>query len=78
MDSARLFRSSCVALTATVMSFAIRGDIMGDFETVFSLTATEVGWIAGAAFWGFGVFALIYLSDRATGGYRVERLTRAN
>jgi len=26
----------------------------------------------------FGVFALIYLSDRATGGYRVERLTRAN
>ena len=40
------------------MSFAIRGDIMGDFETVFSLTATEVGWIAGAAFWGFGVSIL--------------------
>ena len=84
MDAARLFRSSCVALIATAMSFAIRGDIMGDFETVFSLTATEVGWIAGAAFWGFGVsilfgvFALIYLSDRATGGYRVERLIRAN
>ena len=58
MDSARLFRSSCVALIATAMSFAIRGDIMGDFETVFSLTATEVGWIAGAAFWGFGVSIL--------------------
>ena len=58
MDSARLFRSSCVALIATAMSFAIRSDIMGDFETVFSLTATEVGWIAGAAFWGFGVSIL--------------------
>ena len=58
MDSARLFRSSCVALIATAMSFAIRGDIMGDFETVFSLTATEVGWIAGAAFWGFGASIL--------------------
>jgi len=45
-------------LVATAMSFAIRGDIMGDFETVFSLTATEVGWIAGAAFWGFGVSIL--------------------
>ena len=45
-------------MIATAMSFAIRGDIMGDFETVFSLTATEVGWIAGAAFWGFGVSIL--------------------
>ena len=41
MDSARLFRSSCVALIATAMSVAIRGDIMGDVETVFSLTATH-------------------------------------
>lgn len=89
MDSARLFRSSCVALIATAMSFAIRGDIMGDFETVFSLTATEVGWIAGAAFWGFGVSILFggplcdllgmrTLARLAAGGYRVERLTRAN
>ena len=58
MNSARLFRASCVALIATAMSFAIRGDIMGDFETVFGLTATEVGWIAGAAFWGFGISIL--------------------
>ena len=40
------------------MSFAIRGDIMGDFERVFALTKTEVGWIAGAAFWGFGLSIL--------------------
>ena len=53
-----LFRASCVALIATAMSFAIRGDIMGDFETVFSLSKVEVGWIAGAAFWGFGISIL--------------------
>ena len=40
------------------MSFAIRGDIMGDFESVFSLSKVEVGWIAGAAFWGFGASIL--------------------
>ena len=58
MTAARLFRASCVALVATAMSFAIRGDIMGDFERVFGLTATEVGWISGAAFWGFGLSIL--------------------
>ncbi len=78
MDSARLFRSNCVALIVTAMSFATQGDIMGDFEMVFSLTTTEVRWIAGAAFRGFGVFDLIYLRDQAKGGYRVERLTPAN
>jgi MFS family permease len=58
MNPARLFQASCVALVATAMSFAIRGDIMGDFERVFGLTATEVGWISGAAFWGFGLSIL--------------------
>lgn len=55
MNERRLFQASCVALIATAMSFAIRGDIMGDLETVFSLSKTELGWIAGAAFWGFGL-----------------------
>ncbi len=53
-----LFRASCIALIATAMSFAIRGDIMGDFEHVFSLNKTQVGWISGAAFWGFGLSIL--------------------
>ena len=55
----RLFLASCIALIVTAMSFAIRGDIMGDFETVFDLTKTNVGWIAGAAFWGFGLSIFI-------------------
>ena len=55
----RLFNASCVALVATAMSFAIRGDIMGDFERLFALNKTDVGWIAGAAFWGFGLSILL-------------------
>lgn len=55
MNERRLFLASCVALIATAMSFAIRGDIMGDLEVIFGLSKTEVGWIAGAAFWGFGL-----------------------
>ena len=31
-QSRRLFTASCVALVATAMTFAIRGDIMSDFE----------------------------------------------
>src|SRR5262245_33484149 len=55
----RLFIASCTALVATAMSFAIRGDIMGDFERLFVLSKTDVGWIAGAAFWGFGFSILV-------------------
>src|SRR5436190_18816053 len=55
----RLFVASSIALVATAMSFAIRGDIMGDFERLFALTKTDVGWIAGAAFWGFGLSILL-------------------
>ena len=59
MNKQRLFTASCLALIATAMSFAIRGDIMGDFERIFALSKTDVGWIAGAAFWGFGLSIFI-------------------
>jgi MFS family permease len=58
MNPSRLFTASCIALIATAMSFAIRGDIMGDFERVFALDKVQVGWIGGAAFWGFGLSIL--------------------
>jgi len=41
------------------MSFAIRGDIMGNFQVTLGLTKTELGWISGAAFWGFG-FSILF------------------
>lgn len=59
MKPEKLFIASCIALVATAMSFAIRGDIMGDFERLFALNKTDVGSIAGAAFWGFGFSILI-------------------
>jgi len=59
MNQRSLFIASCVALVATAMTFAIRGDIMSDFERDFGLTKTDVGWIAGAAFWGFGLSILL-------------------
>ncbi|MFG0259227.1 MAG: MFS transporter [Phycisphaerales bacterium JB041] len=52
-NRSRLFAASCIALIVTAMSFAIRGDIMGDLETLFELSKEQMGWIAGTAFWGF-------------------------
>jgi fucose permease len=58
MHKQRLFTASCIALIATAMSFAIRGDIMGQVQTELQLTDVQVGWILGAAFWGFGLSIL--------------------
>jgi MFS family permease len=57
-DPARLFRASFLALVTTAMTFAIRGDIMGDLEEAFALSKVQLGWISGAAFWGFGLAIL--------------------
>lgn len=59
MNKQRLFTASCIALIATAMSFAIRGDIMGELQQLFHLNDTELGWIGGAAFWGFGLSILL-------------------
>lgn len=59
MNKQRLFLASCLALIVTAMSFAIRGDIMGDFEGVFELDKTQLGWIMSAAFFSFGL-AIIF------------------
>lgn len=48
-----LFRASCIALIATAMCFGVRADIMDAVSNEFRLTREQVGWIAGAAFWGF-------------------------
>jgi fucose permease len=59
MNRSRLFTASCMALVATAMTFAIRGDIMGDVQRLLALDDVQVGWILGAAFWGFGLSILI-------------------
>lgn len=49
----RLFVASCLALLVTSLTFAIRAKIEGVFTTDFELSAQEVGWAFGPAFWGF-------------------------
>ena len=51
----RLFLASCVALVATAMTFAIRGDIMDALGLRFHLSKEQVGAIAGIAFLGFTI-----------------------
>lgn len=48
-----LFIASCVALIATAMTFAIRGDTINALGGAFKLEPTQVGWIMSGAFWGF-------------------------
>lgn len=56
----RLFIASCVALVATSVAFAVVGAIMLTLKREFVLTNLEVGWIGGAALWGFAVSQVIF------------------
>ena len=60
VDSSRLFFGSCVALIATSVAFATVGAIMLSLKREFVLTNEEVGWIGGAALWGFAVSQLVF------------------
>lgn len=48
-----MFLASCMALIATAMSFAIRGDIANDLTRVFQMTEQQTGWVLNAWAWGF-------------------------
>jgi MFS family permease len=60
VDARRLFIGSCVALIATSVAFATVGAIMLALKRDFVLTNQEVGWIGGAALWGFAVSQLVF------------------
>lgn len=56
----RLFLGSCIALIATSVAFATVGAVMLALKREFVLTNEEVGWIGGAALWGFAVSQLLF------------------
>ena len=56
----RLFLGSCVALIATSVAFATVGAVMFALKGEFVLTNAEVGWIGGAALWGFAVSQVVF------------------
>ena len=70
IDSSRLFIGSCVALIATSVAFATVGAIMLSLKREFVLTNEEVGWIGGAALWGFAVSQLLFAPFADTLGMR--------
>ncbi len=67
----RLFVGSCLALIATAMAFATVGAVMGSLKSEFVLTNEDVGWIGGAALWGFAVSQLIFAPLCDTLGMRL-------
>ncbi len=56
----RLFLGSCVALIATSVAFATVGAVMFALKGEFVLTNAQVGWIGGAALWGFAVSQVVF------------------
>ncbi len=60
VDRRRLFVGACVALIATSVAFATVGAIMLALKRDFVLTNEQVGWIGGAALWGFAVSQLVF------------------
>lgn len=66
----RLFLGSCIALIATSVAFATVGAIMLALKRDFVLTNAEVGWIGGAALWGFALSQLIFAPLADTLGMR--------
>ena len=65
MNKERLFLGSCFGLIATSVCFAVVGAIMGPLKEQFALSNEQVGYIGGAAIWGFtiSIFVLGPLCD---------------
>jgi len=60
IDAKRLFLGSCLALVATSTAFGVVGASMLAFKNEFILTNQQVGWIGGAALWGFTVSMVVF------------------
>lgn len=63
----RLFNASCVALVVTSMTFAIRAGMLKPIGLELSLSDTQLGLIAGMAFFGFPVATTL-------GGFFVDQV----
>lgn len=55
----RLFYASCVALTVTSMTFAIRASILDKLTIDFGLELVELGWVNSMASLGFPIAMII-------------------
>jgi len=55
----KLFIASCLALTVTAMTFAIRAGILGQLSEDFALSDMQLGWINAMAFLGFPIATML-------------------
>jgi MFS family permease len=60
LDRRRLFLGSCLALIATSTAFGVVGASMNALKTQFVLNNQQVGWIGGAALWGFTISMIVF------------------
>ncbi|NNF35880.1 MAG: MFS transporter, partial [Saprospiraceae bacterium] len=59
INKSRLFTASCVALTVTAMTFAIRAGIIPQLGAEFGLSDTQLGYVNSMAFIGFPAATII-------------------
>lgn len=71
----RLFIASFLTLIAAGMGFAIRGGILGVWESKFGFTKLEVGEITGGGLTGFGVVIILCSVFADKIGYKLIMLT---
>ena len=67
----KLFTVSCLSLIVTSLSFGIRAGILNNLGVQFHLSSSDLGWITGAAFWGFPLAVIV-------GGFLVDTLGMKN
>lgn len=55
----RLFIASCMSLISTAVAFGVVTSFLGQLQARFALNNEQVGWIGGAAIWGFTISIFI-------------------
>jgi MFS family permease len=55
----RLFVASCMSLISTAVAFGVVTSFLGQLKAHFGLNNEQVGWIGGAALWGFTISIFI-------------------
>lgn len=59
-NSKKLFMMSCVALIVTAISFALRARLEPIFMSDYGLSATDIGFAFGPAFYGFTISMIFF------------------
>ena len=59
INKSRLFNASCIALTVTSMTFAIRAGILDKLKGEFLLEGVQLGWVNSMASFGFPIAMII-------------------